>query len=86
MSPLQPTDGLLNRLPGGKRALKKLTLHEEKFIRLICTDLSYQDIADEMSINLSTAYSYRDALFRKFKVNNRSQMILYCVREGLVFL
>jgi DNA-binding NarL/FixJ family response regulator len=86
LSSSKQTASLLHSLPGSKYAREKLTAREREFMRLLCTEKTYQEIANEMSINLGTAYSYRNSLFHKFQVNSREQVLFCCLNEGLVFL
>ncbi len=59
---------------------------ELEFLRQICSEKSYKEIADEMFISPRTVDGYRDALFQKLNVNTRVGLVLYALKNDLVQL
>jgi two-component system invasion response regulator UvrY len=61
-----------------------LTKKEEEFLQLICTELTYKEIADLMYISPRTADVYRDRLFEKLNVKTRVGLALYAAKNNLI--
>jgi len=59
---------------------------EAEFLRLVCTELTYKEIADKMSLSPRTIDGYRDILFARLGVHSRVGIVLYALRSGLVKL
>jgi two-component system, NarL family, invasion response regulator UvrY len=62
----------------------KLSENEREFVKLACTELTYQQIADKMKLSPKTVEGYREALFLKFGVKNRVGLAMFAVRNNLV--
>lgn len=56
---------------------------EAQFLSLLCSDMSYRDIATNMNMDLSTIEGYRDILFRKLNVNSRIGLIISAYIMGI---
>jgi len=63
-----------------------LTEREKEFLRWLCTDKSYKEIAAEMYLSPRTVDGYRDTLFEKLKVSSRIGLVLFAVRNGIAQL
>lgn len=63
-----------------------LTDREAEFLQLLCTDLSYKEIADKMNISPRTVDGYRDNLFLKLKIKTRIGLVIYAIKNQLVNL
>jgi DNA-binding NarL/FixJ family response regulator len=57
---------------------------ETEFLQFICTDLSYKEIADKMSLSPRTIDGYRDNLFFKLKIKTRVGLVIYAIKNHLV--
>ena len=68
----------------GPAAASGLTKKEEEFLRLICTEMTYKEIADQMYISPRTADAYRDQLFTKLNVKTRVGLAMHAIRNNLV--
>lgn len=79
---------ILDNYPdNGKNAkLNELSENEREFIKLACSELTYQQIADKMHLSPKTVDGYRENLFRKFNVKSRVSLAMYAVKNGLVKL
>jgi len=67
-------------------ALRLLVLNEREleFMRLVCTEWTYKEIADRMYLSPRTIDGYRDALFEKLNVRTRVGLAMFAVRSGIV--
>jgi DNA-binding CsgD family transcriptional regulator len=63
-----------------------LTLNDREleFMKLVCTEWTYKEIADRMYLSPRTIDGYRDALFEKLNVRTRVGLAMYAVRNGIV--
>ena len=68
----------------GEAAFNKMNDREREFIQLACTELTYHEIADKMSLSPKTIDGYRGALFEKLKVKSRVGLAMYAVRHQWV--
>jgi len=69
-----------------EEAMASLTEKEKTFLRLVCTDLTYKQIAAEMFLSERTIDGYRENLFKKFNVQSRVGLALEAIRRNLVTL
>lgn len=63
-----------------------LSEKEREFIKLACTEMTYQQIADRMHLSPKTIDGYRETLFLKFEVKNRVGLAMFAVKHGMVKL
>jgi two-component system invasion response regulator UvrY len=61
-----------------------LTEKEIEFLQLVCSELTYKDIAAKMYVSPRTVDDYRNSLFEKVKVKSRVGLVLFAIRNGLV--
>jgi DNA-binding NarL/FixJ family response regulator len=64
----------------------KLNIRELEFLKLASTELTYKEIADQMSISVRTVDGYRDALFEKLNAKSRVGLVLYAIKNKLIDL
>jgi DNA-binding NarL/FixJ family response regulator len=64
----------------------KLNSRELEFLRLVGTELTYKEIADQMKISVRTIDGYRDQLFEKLHVKSRVGLVLYAIKNKLIDL
>jgi DNA-binding NarL/FixJ family response regulator len=62
----------------------KLTDREIQFLKLACSEKTYQQIAKEMFVSERTVDGYRDALFKKLEVTTRVGLVMFAIRNKLV--
>ncbi len=67
-------------------ALQKLSDNELTFLRLSCSEKTYQEIANEMFKSEKTIDGYRAELFKKLNVSSRVGMVMYAIKNGFVEL
>ena len=70
--------------PGNDDTVQLLNPKERTFLQLVCTELGYKQIAEQMNASPRTIDGYRDALFVKLKVKTRVGLVIYAIRAGLV--
>jgi DNA-binding NarL/FixJ family response regulator len=64
----------------------KLTDRELQFLKLACSEKTYQQIADEMCVSERTVDGYRDALCKKLNLNTRVGLVMFAIKNHLVKL
>jgi len=57
---------------------------EIEFLKLVCTEKTYKEIADVMCLSPRTIDGYREALFEKLNVKTRIGLAMYAIRSGFV--
>lgn len=65
--------------------IKKLILKEQEkiFLKYVCSELTYKQIAKKMSRSPKTIDGYRDCLFEKLKIRSRTGLVLYAIKNKL---
>ena len=66
--------------------LVQLNDREIQFLKLVCSELTYKEIADKMVLSPRTIDGYRDALFEKLNVKTRVGLLMYAIKNGIVSL
>ena len=64
----------------------KLNTREVEFLKLVATELTYKEIADQMRVSVRTVDGYRDQLFEKLHVKSRVGLVLYAIKNKLIDL
>ncbi|MEO7801973.1 MAG: response regulator transcription factor [Ginsengibacter sp.] len=67
-------------------SLNKLKENEITFLKLVCSELTYKEIADKMFLSPRTIDGYRDDLFQKLNVKTRVGLVMFAIKHGLVNL
>jgi len=62
----------------------KLNPKEKEFLKWICTDLTYKDIAEKMFVSHRTVDDYRINLFEKLNVKSRVGLVIYAIKNNIV--
>ena len=57
---------------------------EEDFLKWICTDKTYEEIAKLMTISLRQIERIREVLFKKWGINNRTSLAIFAIKSGVV--
>ncbi len=63
--------------------ISQLTPKEIIFLKLACSEKTYKEIAEEMSISPRTVDGYRDELFKKLNVLSRVGLVIFAIKNGL---
>lgn len=63
--------------------LLKLSSKELEFLRLVCSELTYKEIAQSMGLSPYTIDGYRDSLFEKLNIKSRVGLVLYAIKRRI---
>jgi len=63
-----------------------LTEQELQFLKLTCSDMTYKEIAQKMSLNPRSVDNLRDQLFIKLDVKSRVGLAMVAIKNGVVIL
>lgn len=89
---MQPSIAIAdNRIPNTLEAAKpvlsfNLNNREHRFLKMACSELTYNEVADKMCVSPRTVDGYREAVFQKMNVHTRVGMVMQAIRHGLVQL
>jgi len=61
-----------------------LTEQELQFLKLACSDLTYKEVAQKMSLNPRAVDNLRDQLFFKLEVKSRVGLAMMAIKNGIV--
>ncbi len=64
--------------------LVQISEKETEFLKLICTELTYKEIADKLKVSPRTVDNYRDSLFEKLQIKTRVGLAMFAARNGIV--
>ncbi|WP_255571134.1 response regulator transcription factor [Halomarinibacterium sedimenti] len=53
------------------------------FIKYACTEMTYREIAEKMFLSTKTVEGYRDAVFEKLKLRNRTGLVIYAIKNKI---
>ena len=67
-----------------KEPYDSLTEREREIFRLIADGHTSREIADTLFITLKTVHNHRAKIMIKLDIHNRSELIKYAIRKGLV--
>ena len=72
--------------PASASSLPQINVREMEFLKLACSELTYNEIAARMFLSPKTIDGYRNALFEKLNVKSRVGLALFAVKNGYVQL
>ena len=77
---------LFRNKPDSHGNLQKAMLSDQEliFLKLICTDLTYKEIAQKMGLNPRSVDTLRDQMFFKLDVKSRVGLAMVAIRHGVV--
>lgn len=55
---------------------------EVEFIEHACTEMTYNEIAEKMFLSPKTVQGYRDTVFAKLNLKNRTGLVIYAIKHG----
>ncbi len=56
---------------------------ELEFIKHACTEMTYKEIADVMFLSPKTIEGYRNAIFEKLNLRNRTGLVIYAIKNKI---
>ena len=65
---------------------KPLTHNEIQFVQECTKDLSYEEIAASLQKSVNTIYGYRDRVFKKLQVKQRTAMVMTALKRNYIDL
>ena len=68
------------------KGLVQLSDRELEFLKLVCSELTYKEIAGKMFLSPRTIDGYRDALFEKLNIKTMVGLVMYTIKNGIVHL
>lgn len=66
--------------------IKTFTSKELQFIKLSCTEFTYNEIADKMALSPKTIEFYKDNIEKKTGIRNRISLVRFALKNGIVKL
>ena len=78
--------GLFRETADRSALLQKVMLDdvEVEFLKHVCSELTYKEIAQRMGMNPRSIDGIRDNLFTRLDVKSRVGLAMYAIRQGLV--
>jgi DNA-binding NarL/FixJ family response regulator len=61
-----------------------LTLREQEVMRLLAEGRTVREVASELSLSIKTIEAHKLNLMRKLDIHNRTSLVEYAVRAGLI--
>jgi len=77
--------GIPSKKTEQEKILEQLTLREREFLKLVCheKEYTYEQIADQMSVQHRTVDGYREAVFDKFGIKSKTGLVLFILKHNL---
>lgn len=66
------------------RGIASLKERERTFLKHLCTGMTYKEVAAAMNISPYTVEDYRDALFKKFEIKSKTELVLFALKYKIV--
>ena len=60
-----------------------LNEREIEFLKLVCSEFTYKEIAEKMCLSPRTIDGYRDTLFEKLQIKSRVGLVLFAIKNGI---
>ncbi|NBR36090.1 MAG: DNA-binding response regulator [Chitinophagales bacterium] len=78
--------GLIKDKTEGLKSLERVMLDDREidFLKLVCTDKTYKEVALELRLNPRAVDSLRDQLFVKLDVKSRVGLAMIALKHGIV--
>jgi two-component system, NarL family, response regulator NreC len=70
--------------PAQQETFKELTPREQEILVALAGDDSIEEIAEKLSISRHTVARHRENLMRKLGLHNRTELVKYAIRKGLI--
>ncbi|MBX2827442.1 MAG: response regulator transcription factor [Flavobacteriaceae bacterium] len=78
------TKVLVDSLSGKESSPQSILKEREiEFIKLACTEMTYKEIADVMFLSPKTIEGYRNAIFEKLNLRNRTGLVIYAIKNKI---
>jgi DNA-binding NarL/FixJ family response regulator len=77
------TKVLVDSLSGKESPTDVLKERELEFIKHACTEMTYKEIADVMFLSPKTIEGYRNSVFEKLNLRNRTGLVIYAIKNKI---
>lgn len=77
------TNTVLTSLHKNKEPDQELKEREIEFLKLVCTEMTYKEIASEMCLSPKTIDGYRESLFEKLRIKSRVGLAIYAIKNKI---
>ncbi len=74
---------LVNRSEFSAEEDVALKERELEFIKLACTEMTYKEIAEVMFLSPKTVEGYRETVFQKLGLKNRTGLVIYAIKNKI---
>ncbi len=74
---------LVDSLSNKENSQAVLKERELEFIKHACTEMTYKEIADVMFLSPKTIEGYRNAIFEKLNLRNRTGLVIYAIKNKI---
>lgn len=78
--------GLFREQKNDSKSFEKVLLSDIdiEFLELVCTEMTYKEIASKLKMNPRAIDGLRDSLFTKLDVKSRVGLAMYSIKHGIV--
>jgi DNA-binding NarL/FixJ family response regulator len=80
------TNTVLNSLHKEPAQQQPLKDREIEFLKLVCTEKTYKEIASEMFLSPKTIDGYRETLFEKLQIKSRVGLAVYAIKNRIFII
>lgn len=77
-------EGYIQRGEDAESSYDRLTDREKQVLRLIAEGRTNREIAEMLSLSVKTVIAHRANLMEKLDIHNRTELVKYAIRKGLV--
>lgn len=70
--------------PGGSDPYETLTDREKQVLKLVAEGLSNKEVAETLGISVKTAMSHREKVMEKLGVHNRTELVRFAIKRGVI--
>jgi DNA-binding NarL/FixJ family response regulator len=80
------TENLVSALKNdkGEKTHDNLSPREFEILCLIGSGKTVKNIAEELCLGIPTVYTYRTRILEKMNLNHDSELVQYCIKEGII--
>jgi DNA-binding NarL/FixJ family response regulator len=72
--------------PNGAEPYETLTDREKQVLKLVAEGLSNKEVADVLGVSVKTAMSHREHVMEKLGLHNRTELVRFALRKGVIRL
>ncbi|HSN14236.1 MAG TPA: response regulator transcription factor [Anaeromyxobacteraceae bacterium] len=70
--------------PGGSDPWESLTDREKQVLKLVAEGGSNKEVAETLGISVKTAMSHREKVMEKLGVHNRTELVRFAIKRGVI--